>query len=198
MKGNRRYWDVQVSPIMGTDGKPERILSISRDITDLKAAEESARRAGPGTGPPHEELARHGPGHRHPDAAPGEDDGGGPHGRGPALVRPGSGADILTRSNFTEADINEVVAAAIEPHRVAEDRISWSGPHLILTSQQALGLSLAVHELATNAAKYGALSNEAGRVTMAWRVEAGMFAFDWVEAGGPPSSRRAAAASARS
>ncbi len=41
MKGNRRYWDVQVSPIVGADGKPERILSISRDITDLKVAEEA-------------------------------------------------------------------------------------------------------------------------------------------------------------
>ena len=57
---------------------------------------------------------------------------------------------------------------------------------MILTSQQALGLSLATHELATNAAKYGALSNDTGRVAMTWRVEDGAFAFEWVESGGPP------------
>lgn len=186
MKGNRRYWDVQVSPIMGADGKPERILSISRDITDLKVAEEARAVLV-------QELA-----HRMKNslamvqaivtqtlrqAKTMEE---GRMAVGQRLSALGRAQDILTRSNFTEADIHEVVAAAIEPHRVAEERISWSGPHLVLTSQQALGLSLAVHELATNAAKYGALSNEAGRVGMAWRVEAGMFAFDWVEAGGPP------------
>nr|WP_281024468.1 PAS domain-containing protein [Methylorubrum zatmanii] len=186
MKGNRRYWDVQVSPIMGADGKPERILSISRDITPLKAAEEARAVLA-------QELA-----HRMKNSL--------------AMVQAivtqtlrqtksmdeartavsqrlsalGRAQDILTRSDFTEADIDEVVAAAIEPHRIAEDRIAWSGPPLTLTSQQALGLSLAIHELATNAAKYGALSNETGRVAMSWRVEDGAFAFEWVEAGGPP------------
>ncbi|MWV25326.1 PAS domain-containing protein [Methylobacterium sp. 2A] len=186
MKGNRRYWDVQVSPIPGAGGKPERILSISRDITDLKAAEEARAVLA-------QELA-----HRMKNSL--------------AMVQAivtqtlrqaksmeeartavsqrlsalGRAQDILTRSNFTEADIHDVVATAIAPHRVAEERIAWSGPRLILTSQQALGLSLATHELATNAAKYGALSNETGRVVMCWRVEQGAFVFDWVETGGPP------------
>ena len=186
MKGNRRYWDVQVSPIMGADGKPERILSISRDITDLKVAEEAR-------GVLAQELA-----HRMKNSfamvqaivtqtlrqAKSMEDG--RTAVSQRLSALGRAQDILTRSNFTAADIHDVVAAAIDPHRVVEERISWSGPRLILSSQQALGLSLATHELATNAAKYGALSNETGRVAMAWRVEDGAFAFDWIETGGPP------------
>ena len=186
MKGNRRYWDVQVSPIMGADGKPERILSISRDITDLKVAEEARAVLA-------QELA-----HRMKNSfamvqaivtqtlrqAKSMEDG--RTAVSQRLSALGRAQDILTRSNFTAADIHDVVAAAIDPHRVVEERISWSGPRLILSSQQALGLSLATHELATNAAKYGALSNETGRVAMAWRVEDGAFAFDWIETGGPP------------
>lgn len=186
MKGNRRYWDVQVSPIVGADGKPERILSISRDITDLKVAEEARAVLA-------QELAhrmknslamvqaivtqtlRQAKSMEEARAAVGQ-----------RLSALGRAQDILIRSNFTEADIHDVVAAAIDPYRVVGDRISWSGPPLILTSQRALGLSLAVHELATNAVKYGALSNEAGRVAMSWRFEDGAFAFDWVETGGPP------------
>lgn len=186
MKGNRRYWDVQVSPIMGADGKPERILSISRDITDLKVAEEARALLA-------QELA-----HRMKNSlamvqaivtqtlrqAKSMEEG--RTAVGQRLSALGRAQDILTRSNFTEADIHDVIAAAIDPHRVTEDRISWAGPRLILTSQQALGLSLATHELATNAAKYGALSNDTGRVAMTWRVEDGAFAFEWVESGGPP------------
>jgi two-component sensor histidine kinase len=186
MKGNRRYWDVQVSPIMGADGKPERILSISRDITDLKAAEEARAVLA-------QELA-----HRMKNSlamvqaivtqtlrqARSMEEG--RTAVSQRLAALGRAQDILTRSNFTEAYIHDVIAAAIDPHRVGEDRIAWSGPPLTLTSQQALGLSLATHELATNAAKYGALSNEKGCVAMTWRVEDGVFAFEWIETGGPP------------
>ncbi|UHD47407.1 hypothetical protein LUX29_09650 [Aureimonas altamirensis] len=101
--------------------------------------------------------------------------------------------EILTRSDFTEADVEDVVSAAIAPHRIAEERITWEGPHIGLNAQQALGLSLAIHELATNAAKYGALSNEAGVVAMSWGMLDGKFRFDWIETGGPtvvaPESR---------
>lgn len=186
MKGNRRYWDVQVSPILGCDGKPERILSISRDITDLKAAEEARAVLS-------QELA-----HRMKNSlamvqaiitqtlrqAKSMEEG--RTAVSQRLAALGRAQDILTRSNFTEADIYDVIEAAIAPHRVAEDRITWAGPPLVLTSQQALGLSLATHELATNAAKYGALSNETGRAAMTWRVEDGTFTFDWIESGGPP------------
>ncbi|MBB3949955.1 GAF domain-containing protein [Aureimonas jatrophae] len=94
--------------------------------------------------------------------------------------------DILTRTSWEEADAADVVAAAIGPHQGEENRISLHGARFRLTSQQALGLSLAIHELATNAVKYGALSNETGRVSVSWGAEDGAFAFRWVETGGPP------------
>lgn len=186
MKGNRRYWDVQVSPILGSDGKPECILSISRDITDLKASEEARAVLA-------QELA-----HRMKNSfamvqaivtqtlrqANSMEEGRAAVSE--RLSALGRAQDILTRSNFTEADIHEVIATAVAPHRVVEHRIVWSGPALVLTSQQALGLSLAAHELATNAAKYGALSNETGSVAMSWMIADGLFTFEWIESGGPP------------
>jgi two-component sensor histidine kinase len=67
-----------------------------------------------------------------------------------------------------------------------------SGPPLIVKSRQALALSLAIHELATNAMKYGALTAPGGQVSIAWRSEnedgEPKFVFIWQESGGPPVS----------
>lgn len=186
MKGTRRYWDVQVSPILDEDGQPERILSVSRDITALKVAEEARIVLA-------QEMA-----HRMKNtlamvqaictqtlrqASTMEEGRLAISTRLAALAR---AQDILTRSDFTEADVGEVVEAAIAPHRGDEERVIWSGPRIGLDAQQALGLSLAIHELATNATKYGALSNETGSVTMSWGQVDGAFVFAWNEAGGPP------------
>ncbi|GGE02190.1 hypothetical protein GCM10011390_21310 [Aureimonas endophytica] len=193
MKGTRRYWDVQVSPICGVDGRPERILSVSRDISELKASEEARAVL-------NQELS-----HRMKNllamvqaitaqtmrqARSLEEANEAVFTRISALART---QDILTRSNFEEADIGEVVNAAIGPHQTKDHRIEADGPRLGLTAQQALGLSLAIHELATNAAKYGALSNETGRVAMSWGLVDGAFEFRWIETGGPavtPPTRR--------
>lgn len=94
--------------------------------------------------------------------------------------------DILTATSWHYADAAEVVEAAVAPHRTLGDRIVASGPHVELTAQRALGLSLAIHELATNAIKYGALSNETGRVVMSWSTDGNAFHFEWNESGGPP------------
>jgi two-component sensor histidine kinase len=94
--------------------------------------------------------------------------------------------DSLTEDNWEKASIRDVVAAAILPHADGASRIVATGPELDLTAQQGLGLSLAIHELGTNATKYGALSAEAGRVTISWNVEAdGQFVFSWTEHNGP-------------
>ncbi|KQT46363.1 hypothetical protein ASG43_12140 [Aureimonas sp. Leaf454] len=93
--------------------------------------------------------------------------------------------DMLTETDWQKADIRSVVEAAIEPHADGGHRFAIEGPPVDLTAQQGLGISLAVHELATNATKYGALSNEEGRVTISWSVDADGFHFRWSEAGGP-------------
>lgn len=95
--------------------------------------------------------------------------------------------DILTGTLRTAAGFEEIVVAALVPHRDRDDRFVISGVPIYLTAQQALGLSLAIHELATNATKYGALSLPGGRIEISWSVgEGGGFSFEWIEIGGPP------------
>src|SRR5262249_58596124 len=65
-------------------------------------------------------------------------------------------------------------------------------PDLVLHPATAQTLALALHELATNAAKHGALSSNAGRVHFAWELKAGSLALNWAEAGGPPVKAPAA------
>nr|WP_209018685.1 HWE histidine kinase domain-containing protein [Endobacterium cereale] len=94
--------------------------------------------------------------------------------------------DILTSAEGASADIISVLDNALLSHDPGGLRIKSSGPSQDLTAAQALGLSLAIHELATNAAKYGALSGEKGNVQIEWTVaEDGKFELTWVEEGGP-------------
>ena len=94
--------------------------------------------------------------------------------------------DVLTGMSVTAAEITAITEAALAPHRDGADRIHLDGPRVYLSAQQALGLSLAVHELATNATKYGALSVPQGRVDVTWSHQSGDgFTFDWRESQGP-------------
>ncbi|GAB6842934.1 PAS domain S-box-containing protein [Methylorubrum rhodinum] len=107
------------------------------------------------------------------------------------LISLGRAHDILTQSSWTEAPIAEVVDGALAVHRgAAASRIRASGPNVPLAAKPALALALALHELATNAAKYGALSNDSGSVDLRWHVvhEGGAprFCLTWSEQGGPP------------
>ncbi|MFJ7441479.1 PAS domain-containing protein [Methylorubrum thiocyanatum] len=107
------------------------------------------------------------------------------------LISLGHTHDILTQASWTEAPIGEVVEGALCVHRQADaSRIRISGPNVLLSAKAALSLSLALHELATNAAKYGALSNEGGVVDLRWHVvhagDAPRFCLTWSEQGGPP------------
>ncbi|KQT64057.1 MULTISPECIES: PAS domain S-box protein [unclassified Aureimonas] len=99
--------------------------------------------------------------------------------------------DILFRTSWEEAEIHDVVNGALQVHQTAGGQIHTSGPSLTLTAQQSLGLALALHELATNAAKYGATSTPEGRIHVSWTLAPeGDFAFDWSESGGPPVAPR--------
>jgi len=94
--------------------------------------------------------------------------------------------DTLTATDWAASDVASVVAGALEPHRDGSDPIRCEGPAASLDAQRALGLALAIHELATNAAKYGALSVPEGRVAVEWGLEPGSrFWFEWRETGGP-------------
>jgi PAS domain S-box-containing protein len=103
-----------------------------------------------------------------------------------------SAHDMLLATTWTSAPLREVIAGAVEAHGSRHHRIEMRGPDLELSPRQALAMALAVHELATNAAKYGALSVDGGRVDISWSVAGPdgappeTFEFAWRESGGPP------------
>jgi len=109
------------------------------------------------------------------------------------LAALGRAHDILTSASRPAASIRDVVENALAPHRPSAERISVSGAHIMVGSKQALALWLAIHELATNAIKYGALSNDRGRIDISWRKkldgDTPIFRFVWREREGPPVKR---------
>lgn len=75
----------------------------------------------------------------------------------------------------------------------AQDRVETRGPELVVKGNVATALGMSIHELCTNAVKYGALSNDTGRIIIEWSVEPGekkdVFSLLWTEVGGPPVTR---------
>jgi two-component sensor histidine kinase len=185
--GNVRFWDVRVTPMLDHEGRPERILAVSRDHTYLKQLEQERDYLT-------QELA-----HRLKNAfamvqsvmsqtlrqAKSLTEGREVlSGRIQALA---AAQNILTDQSSSDMKLTEVVNAALLPHRTGEGRFDISGGDARISGQQGLGLSLALHELATNARKYGALSNNVGKVLIRWQIAPdGGFEFIWTETGGPP------------
>ncbi len=84
-------------------------------------------------------------------------------------------------------DVRRLLEAELAAHSGVADRVRLDGPAVQLNARAYSSLALVVHELATNAAKYGALSAPGGQVTATWRIDAdGACVIDWAEAGGPP------------
>jgi PAS domain S-box-containing protein len=92
---------------------------------------------------------------------------------------------LLSDSRWNGADLGTLVAEEMAPYR-AGDRIHCDGPDISLQPATAQGLALALHELATNAAKHGALSSPAGKVGLDWQLQGDALALNWTENGGPP------------
>ncbi|MDP1914527.1 PAS domain-containing sensor histidine kinase [Brevundimonas sp.] len=192
LAGNPRWWDVQVTPIPGPDGQPARLLSVSRDITGLKRSEDQHRllalelnhriknvlamvqaiasQTFRATSDPTEAKAAF----------------------LDRLGALGAAQDLLTETTLTGARMADIVADAFRPHG-REGQVTASGPEVDLSPRCALAMSLALHELTTNAIKYGALSADGGRVMVSWTVTPGKdetaFVLTWAESGGPPVAR---------
>ena len=114
------------------------------------------------------------------------------------LIALGQAHDILTQTSWTSAPIAAIVDNALKTHRPEDPtRIAIAGPDLRLNARRSLALALGLHELATNAAKYGALSNDTGQVSVDWSLATTdgdrHLSFVWTETGGPvvapPESR---------
>jgi two-component system CheB/CheR fusion protein len=95
--------------------------------------------------------------------------------------------DLLTERDWAHVALADLVVAEARPFQGEQaSRIRLSGDPLVITSKQAIPLGMALHELMTNAAKYGALSVEAGHVDIAATVVEDCVTIDWREIGGPP------------
>lgn len=92
--------------------------------------------------------------------------------------------DLLTETEWTAVPLDQIVAAAMSPFEDGH-RFQIDGPAILLPPRQAIAFALALHELATNALKYGALSAPGGRVHIAWALRDKGFRLSWVEQGGP-------------
>ena len=94
---------------------------------------------------------------------------------------------LLSRESWSAVQLDEIIAEELRPF-MADDRtnVVIAGPTVLLNPRGALALGMAVHELATNAAKYGALSVPEGNVAVTWAADGEYLLLDWVERNGPP------------
>ncbi|HZH51496.1 MAG TPA: HWE histidine kinase domain-containing protein [Microvirga sp.] len=98
--------------------------------------------------------------------------------------------DVLTRQGWEGASLRDIVAQAVEPFEApGESRFHIQGPDIRLSPRMALDLAMALHELATNAVKYGALSNDTGTIRLTWTIDEASdpprLRLRWEEQGGP-------------
>ncbi|WP_246667048.1 PAS domain-containing protein [Agrobacterium sp. T29] len=187
--GNPRWWSVSVSPIIGKSGDVARILSVSRDHTALKDAQEKQRLL---NGELDHRLknmlaiVQSVAGQTMRDAKSLEEASASLSAR---LASLGHATQVLTATSWQSAELHDVVTAGLSAVSGIGTRIAVEGPRITLTSQAVMALTLALHELATNALKYGALSNEEGSISLRWSVTRrngeAHFSLLWQERNGP-------------
>jgi len=95
---------------------------------------------------------------------------------------------VLSLSSWRGAEIRRLIDEELAPYSTGE-QIDLSGPEVQLEPATAQTVALALHELVTNSAKYGALSALSGRLSVSWEDQAGLLKIIWVETGGPPVVR---------
>ena len=100
--------------------------------------------------------------------------------------------DLLTRETWKGALLRDVVQGTLKPYKHGTEQVRVSGPDLYLTPNNALVLHMALHELATNAAKYGALSRDEGKLDVTWSLDrppgangGSTLSLSWKEKNGP-------------
>jgi two-component sensor histidine kinase len=101
------------------------------------------------------------------------------------LIALAAAHDVLSREQWKDAELSDIALEVMAPYDHG-GRVVVRGPQARIAPKSAITLSMALHELATNAAKYGALSVPEGRVELSWRREADRVLLEWRERGGPP------------
>jgi two-component system CheB/CheR fusion protein len=108
----------------------------------------------------------------------------------------GASFSLVSRENWKEVSLGEIVSTQLAPFEIeGKDRLQMRGPSILLKPTAALSFGLVAHELATNAVKHGAFSNEEGRLSVTWRIErdhAPSLVLEWKEEGGPSLKKSSA------
>jgi two-component sensor histidine kinase/DNA-binding response OmpR family regulator len=96
--------------------------------------------------------------------------------------------NLLSATRWQGANLRQIVDEEMAPYRADHrERVLADGPAAMLLPATAQAVALALHELATNAAKYGALSTETGKLRLSWSIGSEALEFEWQETGGPPA-----------
>lgn len=186
-----RIYDYIFTPVFGPDGHVEAVAGSTRDVTDRKQHEQHMR------------LLVNELNHRVKNTLAlvqsmtaqtlrGSHDAHDAQERIESRLMALSDAhDILTRQNWKGAGVEDIVRAAVAPYQQDDiERFSFEGPVVVLDPRRAVALAMALHELCTNAIKYGALSVSGGRVGFHWTCEQVehrlTLTLSWQESGGPP------------
>jgi two-component sensor histidine kinase len=102
-----------------------------------------------------------------------------------------SATDVMTRNDWSKGSLVEVIDLVLGPYREERrERFDLAGEEVSASSKVITGIGMALHELCTNALKYGALSVPEGRVALSWREKDGWLSMDWRELGGPTVEER--------
>lgn len=105
------------------------------------------------------------------------------------LVALAQAHNLLTQANWENASLAKLAELALDARGTNAKRVLLAGPPILLQPKEAVAIAMALHELCTNAMKYGALSNETGRITLNWGRTDGaspQLELHWRESGGPP------------
>jgi PAS domain S-box-containing protein len=185
--GDLRWLELAARVERGPDGAATSVVGVVADVTDRRRAEEHRKilirelnHRVKNTLAVVQGLARHSFRHERlqsPQVMAFE-------GR---LLALSAAHDQLTREDWTGASLADVAGGALGERELSSGRIVLEGPPVDLTAQQAVAATMCLHELATNAVKYGALSTPAGRVRVAWAVDRPRerLRLVWRETGGP-------------
>ena len=193
LDGEVRWMQVRAELALGDDGQPRSAIGVILDVTERKAAEERFQLLAREVDHRANNLLAVVQGtvqlSQAPSAAGLKDV---LIGRISAL---GRAHQLLSEARWEGADLRRLVEEELLAFSLGEaSRVSIEGPDVALSPAAAQALAMALHELATNAAKYGALSASQGRVAVRWsRAADGPLRLTWTESGGPdvsPPSRR--------
>lgn len=192
-KSGRPVWARKIiSTLPDASGKPSQVFALALDITERKRADEKI------------DLLIHELNHRSKNllglVQTIVSHTAGPHSSefvtavSQRLQALAAGQDLLVKSQWQGVDLKELALSQLAHFQdLIGDRLTVEGPPLRLSANAAQAIGMALHELSTNAAKYGALSSEAGQVAITWSCEEGALRLSWTERGGPavsPPSRR--------